>query len=191
MQKFLLVTQNPNDEAADLNHVDLFDIEKNTISQYFGRILLGSEENYNKYFNHNNFLWLYALGSNCHGWSELDGTNYIRKLVTNNYFELIITFGRPEFEVIFDKNKKIGHSKINNTYVLEVTKQLGLSALKNFKLILVKELAEIECDTKIICFPRISGRVQKYWKKNALAISKSVEYTQEFILLSLKSKNYK
>ena len=43
MQRILLVTESPNEKATNLKHDELFDISKNAISQFFGRVLLGRE----------------------------------------------------------------------------------------------------------------------------------------------------
>lgn len=43
MSKILLITEKPNDQATNLKHSELFDINKNTFSQFFGRTIFGRE----------------------------------------------------------------------------------------------------------------------------------------------------
>lgn len=46
MSKILLLTEEPNSQAANLKHGELFDLSKNPISQFFGRVVFAPiEEN--------------------------------------------------------------------------------------------------------------------------------------------------
>lgn len=62
MAKVLIITKTPNIEAATLTHSELFDITKNTFSQFVGRPILGSESCFRQYFSENHFMWMHAEG---------------------------------------------------------------------------------------------------------------------------------
>lgn len=173
MQKLLLVTEKPNTEALGLNHEQLFNISQNTFSQFFGRILLGREEDYKKYFIPNNFLWMHAKGSLCHGDKKNDGKKAIINRVISDKFSLIITFGAPALKVFFGDSIDIH----------KMTKRMqdGPKRLLDFKDLLINDLGENELQSQLTCFPHPSGENNQMWKEFAVEISQCIDKTQKII----------
>jgi len=113
MQKFLIVTEKPNNQASELIHEELFDLSKN-------------------------FLWMHAKSSKCHGSGRKDGKLAIREKVCEDKFLLIATFGSPALKVFFKKNKANYESLIpymkNGPIQLSRVKELLFQDIKtNYK----------------------------------------------------------
>ena len=139
-----MITLEPNPEAQQLTqYEELFQIERNKFSQFFGRILFGKEELYRRYFNSELIRWMHANGSRFPG---DNGRNDIRTEVERSNFELIITFGIPAAKVIY---KNISLDKL--VEIAKDGKNRG-------------ELVKISENTYYAGFPHVSGNAQWCWE---------------------------
>lgn len=171
-----MVSKEPNDEAIPLKHNELFDIVKNPFSQFFGRLLFGTESDYRKYFNENNILWMHAKGSSCHGSTENDGKFAIRSEVISADFSLIVAFGREARQVFFKR-------RVNFDIVSDLFKN-GPEKVENIKEFLTPRLINsdfLNNDTYIVNLPHASGFAQPEWMKYPLEYSSCLQQTQKIV----------
>gem|GEM_PF-4883934 len=182
MQRILLVTDKPNKEASTLTHSELFDLTKNSFSQFFGRLLLGNEQSFRKHFNNKNFLWMHARGSRCHGDTNQDGKLAILKQVQRNDFPLIVTFGSPGLHVFIDKDK----ANLGSVIPLMSNGPVSFEKIKN---LLNDELRNNPPRSQLACFPHPSGNSQWVWMGYPHEISDCLLKVQEFILTYLDESN--
>jgi len=184
MQKILIVTQEPNKEASELTHEQLFDIKKNPFLQFLGRLLFGEEINYRKYFNSGNILWMHAKGSECHKPDE-DGTKSIREKVLDKHsnLKLIVTFGKHASSVFIEK-------PLSFEWLFRYIKN-GPVSFSEIKQLLNSDISDKIIECKIVCFPHPSGKANKAWMQNAVVCSVNLQQTQKHILKMLNVNNKK
>jgi hypothetical protein len=168
-QRILMITEKPNKKADQLPcREDLFDLEKNPFSQFFGRILFGSEKCFRAYFNDKLVMWKHArksyLQDDC---GRICIQNYIKNHA--NKIELIVTFGIPAARKILS-NKNANIERMSDIF------EDGL-----------QPLCDVYCNKSLFntvtipvaALPHTSGEAQQFWKNYPCVWSKLVEEIQE------------
>ncbi len=180
MQRILLVTESPNEQATNLKHNELFDIRKNAISQFFGEALFGRESDYRQYFNADLFFWMHAKGSSCHGDTENDGIKAIRERINSKDYHYIATFGVPASKIF------LSNSEAKLDYISKIMSK-GPVDLKTLQGTHVNFFSD-RCDnTPVAMLPHISGRAQKYWMKYTEIFSPCLDSIQQEIIKIVKN----
>lgn len=171
MQKILMITEVPNKQAKSLRIKALYSIKKNPFSQFFGRLLFGSESLYRNHFSFDKIKWMHAKGSDCYGQKCNDGKKKILDEINNGSFRMVITFGRDAMRILFPHEK------------------LGIFFDKKYKFPVEAKQHSFSVNRKInpqrpfliSCFPHASGRAQPMWVKHSDYLSQCLSNTQKTV----------
>lgn len=178
MPKIIIVTEKPNSKAELLTHAELFDIDKNSFSQFFARLLIGRESDCRMFFNENNFLWMHAQGSLCHGSRDLDGRRAILEEIRTGNYHLVVGFGLIAAK-IFLSNRQANLANISKIM------QHGPVPLNEFSAVCVSDLQSI--GTLVALLPHGSGRAQTHWMNYADAFSCCLQSVQEKVISIIRA----
>lgn len=178
ISKIILITKEPNKQAENLMHEELFDIKKNTFSQFFGRALLGRECDYRSFFNEKNFLWMHAKGSKCHGDPRNDGHLAIKEVIKTGKYRFAVTFGLHASKIF------LSNSQANLAYISKIMSN-GIVIMKDLPRAHVNKFYNV--DVNVMMFPHVSGQCQQYWKQYADIFSHCLNLTQEEVLKIIKN----
>ncbi len=168
-QRILMITEEPNKEAAQLPcREDLFNLKLNPFSQFFGRILFGSEKCFRACFNDKLVMWKHARGSKL--LQDDRGKRCIQNYIKNhaNEIELIVTFGIPAAGTVLPKEKA-------DIKEMSVVFQNGLRQLCN----ICNRPHFNRVTIPVAALPHTSGRAQSFWMEYPCVWSKLVEEIQE------------
>ncbi len=169
------LTEAPNEQAANLRYDELFDISKNSFSQFFGRTLLGKESDYRQYFNVNNFFWMHVKGSTCHGDKKNDGKKAIRERINFKDYCYIVTFGLPATKIF------LSNFEAKLSFISEIMSNgpVPLKAIQGAHINLFND----ECATaRVVMLPHVSGQGQHYWMRYAEVFSHCLNLMQREII---------